>query len=556
MSLAHLKGKGLFKAWENEENFKAVKIDPESHAISWGPDIDICPDNIYFEILKMVNTKRSIRIENIKKIVLTLLLSIISVFLVFPLILEIKFMRSLIQSTSIKLLVGITSIIVLILILTWQRAQNFWKRYRATKETKRFPLIFVKLLYIYIPFTACLSFIFVAIAPSTEFWIFLGTNFLFILGWAVSSRYCKATEKVKEAPSSIKTTTDEPIYLPEQDLLRRGKFVDDLYNGIVNLPTPLTGSFTFGLYGSWGEGKTSVINLLINKFVRDEKNRDFLIIRFDPWYFQDEMAILNAFYSQIEKTISDKYIFPDFKKAILRYQKAIETGISVSGFNFGFRIAENSIEKIKERIESHIEQIDKKLLIIIDDIDRLHSEETKLVFKLVRKNTDFKKTIFLLSFDPSVVKKSMMSKVEGNDEFLEKIINKPIHLPAVEHENIEKFILEQIEKLLKNLDISPQERNSLLKEFASIYESDIYKLFTTIRQAKRYINSLHSTLPAIKSEVNPYDFLLLEIIKIFNNELYNDIWSNPWYYIESEHNFRMMLFTFLSLSNKNEKKNH
>ena len=53
VSLAHLVGKGLFKAWENLENFKAVKIDPESHAISWGPDIDICPDNIYFEILKI-----------------------------------------------------------------------------------------------------------------------------------------------------------------------------------------------------------------------------------------------------------------------------------------------------------------------------------------------------------------------------------------------------------------------------------------------------------------------------------------------------------------------
>jgi hypothetical protein len=50
VSLAHLKGKGVFKLWDNYENFKKVKIDPESSAISWGNDIDICPDAVYFEI--------------------------------------------------------------------------------------------------------------------------------------------------------------------------------------------------------------------------------------------------------------------------------------------------------------------------------------------------------------------------------------------------------------------------------------------------------------------------------------------------------------------------
>lgn len=464
-----------------------------------------------------------------------LLLAVISVFLIFPLILKIKFMRNLIQSTSIKLLAGITSIIVFILILTWQGAQKFWKRYRATRDTKRFPLISVELLFIYILFTACLSFIFVDIAPSAEFWIFLGTNFLFISGWAISSRYYKATEKAKEAPRSSETISDEPIYLPEQDLLRRGKFVDDLYRGIVNLPTPLTGSFTFGLYGSWGEGKTSAINLLINKFMNDEKNQNFLIIRFDPWYFHDEKAILTAFYNQIEKAISDKYIFPDFKKAILRYQKAIETGISVSGFNFGFRIAENSVEKTQERIEGYIGQINKKLLIIIDDIDRLQPEETELVFKLVRKNTDFKNTIFLLSFDLMIIKKCLGQKVRGSPEFLDKIINKPIHLPAIEQDCIDEFLFAQIEILLEKIGIREEEKQKFEESFSSLYKSELSKLFRTVRQVKRFMNCLYATFPSMKSEINLYDFLVLEVIKIFKPELYKDIWLNPWIYLESNY---------------------
>lgn len=50
VSLEHLVGKGVFKAWEDYEYFKKVRIDPESRALSWGDDIDICPDTLYFEI--------------------------------------------------------------------------------------------------------------------------------------------------------------------------------------------------------------------------------------------------------------------------------------------------------------------------------------------------------------------------------------------------------------------------------------------------------------------------------------------------------------------------
>ena len=50
VNLAHLKGKGVFKAWDNYDYFRSVTIDPESQAISWGNNIEICPDAVYFEI--------------------------------------------------------------------------------------------------------------------------------------------------------------------------------------------------------------------------------------------------------------------------------------------------------------------------------------------------------------------------------------------------------------------------------------------------------------------------------------------------------------------------
>lgn len=50
VSLEHLAGKGIFRSWDENDLFKKVTIDSESFAIRWGDFIDICPDNIYFEI--------------------------------------------------------------------------------------------------------------------------------------------------------------------------------------------------------------------------------------------------------------------------------------------------------------------------------------------------------------------------------------------------------------------------------------------------------------------------------------------------------------------------
>ena len=50
VDLSHLRGKGVFKIWAKDVPFKDAYIDQESGAIAWSPEIDICPDSLYFKI--------------------------------------------------------------------------------------------------------------------------------------------------------------------------------------------------------------------------------------------------------------------------------------------------------------------------------------------------------------------------------------------------------------------------------------------------------------------------------------------------------------------------
>jgi len=59
ISLSNLVGQGVFKAWESMKFFESVKVDPESHTVCWGSQIDLDPYVIRDEIQEAQKKKTS-----------------------------------------------------------------------------------------------------------------------------------------------------------------------------------------------------------------------------------------------------------------------------------------------------------------------------------------------------------------------------------------------------------------------------------------------------------------------------------------------------------------
>lgn len=494
-------------------------------------------------------------IKNIQHVIYVLLLSIFFVFLIFPLLIRLHFIESFLNEPSPDTLIAITGLILFFLIFSWGKYQELWQRYKNTYDLENPPFIYVDYIVLFISFSVFLIILFQAedISISSillKFKAFASINFILIIGWVLSSYYWKDKREKQTILNEDKLSlSDEPIQFIEQDLLNRKRFIEDLQKEIENISS--NDSFIFGLYGSWGEGKTSFINLLTNKFM---KNDDFLIINFDPWNFKDEEAILSAFYNQMEQSISQKFILPESKKTFIKYQNLISLGLSQAGIKIDFSDTKESIKEIKQRIESYITQTKKKIIIFIDDIDRLQPNEILLVFKLVRLSANFKNTIFLLALDPIVVQNYFESNLKIDLEFLEKIVQKSIPLPAIEQQHIDQFLDDHIEKLFDELAISKERREKLNKDFSLIYQTQIRKFFKTLRRVKRYLNGLRSTLPPIKNEVNLHDFLILEIIRNFFPKIYNDIWGNPWSYLATKWDIGYFFSSPLVLNLEDDKK--
>jgi len=90
---------------------------------------------------------------------------------------------------------------------------------------------------------------------------------------------------------------DQPIKSCKEDILGRKSFAQSLGDAILNYKEKE--SIVVGLFGEWGSGKTSLINMAlehINDVSRGKTSDDKpIIIKFNPWNYSDQNQLIIQF---------------------------------------------------------------------------------------------------------------------------------------------------------------------------------------------------------------------------------------------------------------------
>ncbi|MBJ8496977.1 KAP family P-loop NTPase fold protein [Acinetobacter oleivorans] len=318
-------------------------------------------------------------------------------------------------------------------------------------------------------------------------------------------------------------TSDSPVFKHKDDKFNRWLFSKRIADVIANRND--SSSIVIGLYGAWGNGKTSVLNF-IEESLTD--NQEVLCIKFNPWRFGTEEELLKAFFLDIAhaievelitKTDKAKDAVKSLAPAITSIFGAAEVGQAISSF-----IPSLELQKLKERIESELEKAQKRVLILIDDVDRLEKSEIHALFRLVKLTADFKHTAYILAFDKDIVASSLQDRYANSsnnagEAFLEKIIQVPLHLPLIDQSVLIKFCFQGVDEALKvaGIELSQNEANDYASKFTRYFGSAV----TTPRKAKLYGNILLFSLPILKGEVDVVELMLIEAIRVFYQPIYD-----------------------------------
>ena len=340
-------------------------------------------------------------------------------------------------------------------------------------------------------------------------------------------------------------STDQPISSKKEDLLGRHPFAKHLAEAILNYKQKE--SISIGLCGEWGTGKTSIINMALHDIKLASTPKKTFIIKFNPWNFSEQNQLIKQFFNKLSSVLnrkdnSEKYIKigNTIQKYALFFESlalaSTEIGSAAKAIKSVGIAAEKAGEEesksfsgVKKDLDKLLENIDTKLIIVIDDIDRLNNTEIRQIFQLVKSLADFPNTIYLLSFDKKVVANALKNDSYSGNSYLEKIIQVSFDIPQVSKPDVDNFLSP---KLLNEFDI-PNNEHWNKEYWDMIYDTGITCLFNNLRDVYRYLNTFNFSFELVKDEVNPVDFIAITALQVFRPELYNYIKNNKSFFTMS-----------------------
>lgn len=340
--------------------------------------------------------------------------------------------------------------------------------------------------------------------------------------------------------------SDKPIQSNKNDLLNRTSFSQQLAQAILSYTSK--DNFTISLCGKWGCGKTSILNmveeyigLLTKEYDADDKP---IIVHFNPWNYSDRSQLTVQFFKTILSELNVSFKSDALKKAseaLQCYSSFIEYAelIPVAGKylkpltavskDFADNLSnlydnKTTLEEQKKEVINALSSQNQKLIIIIDDIDRLNNEQIKLIFQLVNSLASFPNMIYLLSFDREVVSRALSSEQNCNgEEYLEKIIQVPFDVPEVKKSHIHKLLFNKLEDLLFN-EIPC---DNFDKEYwDTVFNYCISPFIKGIRDVNRIINVFRFKYGLMHNETNCIDLLATTTLQICAPSIYYWIYSN------------------------------
>jgi hypothetical protein len=256
--------------------------------------------------------------------------------------------------------------------------------------------------------------------------------------------------------------TDNPIETVAQDEFDFKIYVEILQKTLLQSgPLP----FCIGIFGPWGSGKSSFMNMLKEQI---ENVDGVKYIWFNPWKYDQKDELWHALIQTILVELEKSAVTQQVKDTIRQLARSATwlAGKSLITVLSGGIVRGDVLDKLSGIIENkdnvYYRNINKfevdfakvvesyvgekgKLVIFIDDLDRCLPENAITVLESLKLFIGHAQCIFVLGMDHYIVEEGISVRYEkkikmtGRD-YLDKIIQIPFYLPPVSYETLKKSL--------------------------------------------------------------------------------------------------------------------
>lgn len=311
--------------------------------------------------------------------------------------------------------------------------------------------------------------------------------------------------------------TDMPCTSEEEDLLEISKYVKGLGKFIRECQTPMS----IAIQGDWGTGKTSTLNLLKKNLEADKDTNGIKCVFFNTWQYSQfnmEDSLYVSFVHNLVKQCggNDEILRTVAAFGKLAFFKAVDWrfGTNASEILDGFEKAKKdqmeSVSKLQEDFAKLVKKTGKRLVIFIDDLDRLNPEVAVELLEIIKLFVNVENSIFVLAIDYEVVVKGVRKKYGENlseekcRNFFDKIIQLPFKMP-VERYNLTELVRKAVQEQTHMTD----EGVNIVAEFISDVMGTNPRTFKRLVNAFFLINSVNEIGEETESKTKEINDVLM-----------------------------------------------
>jgi predicted KAP-like P-loop ATPase len=313
---------------------------------------------------------------------------------------------------------------------------------------------------------------------------------------------------------------DQPISRPEDDLLARAALAHAL--AVQAVSQPQGHGFVMGVSGAWGSGKTSLLNLMAAAI--DEASTGY-VVRFDPWMFSSSEELVLRFLREISAQLGHDRRLVDVATRISDYAQVlapfavltpvpwVAPAVTAWGRATGSwrkKRTAVSAEQQRQKVQEALHDLDRRLVVLIDDLDRLEAAEVRDIVRLVKLVGDFPNTTYVLAYDQPRVARALGASEQEGHEFLEKIVQLSHDVPPTTPEVLGPVLAKAISTAVGDLSRYRFDQQA----YTNIFAAGVRDLFATVRDVRRYTNVLPATLALVRDEIELADVLALEALRV------------------------------------------
>lgn len=367
--------------------------------------------------------------------------------------------------------------------------------------------------------------------PLYKYFLYCDFIFIYFLLELISCIYIQWYKFCEEKKLNISEVSqyDQPKSHEEEDLFNYYPDAKSLATILINIDKPKSNAIVVGVKGEWGRGKTTYLNFLKDVFKNHDLKDSFILVDFKPWFSTNTEQLTADFFSILHQAIKEKPL----KNEVAKYAKLIvdiDLGFASKITNI---LSRKNIEQQFIELNNIISLSKKKIIVFVDDLDRLECDEVMRVIQLIRNIANFHNTYFIVAYDQNYIYKIIENRViQDPDFYLQKIFTIPHFLPIVEpkalREANKKILIDilmingkndqfYVQAFLKDINVNLNIRESIL----------------LANDASIIINRLRSDFASICL----YDILLLQYLKILNIDVYNSLYTLKYV----DHNFATLI---------------